>query len=677
MAVTQIVGPRIAPYWADPVEWTSTRAYEPFTFVTYQGDSYCSRQDTPIGIDITNDDYWVKVSDYNAQAVALQREMTNTIEAAESSMTNTIQAAENKMTSTINDAKEDFNESINVFNQYLPFDIEPKDGSSKGVTSDGINDAIGTVDSKIDSVNNKVDTIYPLDTIPTDGSIKGITSGGVYSSLYNCEKIYSTVEELKKATTYDGEIVATMSYYANDNGGAIYNISDTQNGLLNLTSIKLDNGLFANMHVSPYMHAESIGCKSNDTTFDNSTILNEFWQQYKNHGLIFDSGDYYFANTLSTNGPMYFNVNTYLHLNSENIIDVAVKINPDLTLGDLAIPSSMYDEYMCRIKCDRKANTGIEVYTGDSDKFTLVVCNAIKIGVHTRPTKVASKFDVGCFYMIDVVTDRSGAATEIGVQCGSYDCVFTKISTVNCMTGVVINGSNNEFQMIHPWQSTSDFWSGSVCVNAQSGFNKIETLRNDTLETSVAMSQTVATSLIINNLIVLMNDRIVAESMLQSYMLTDFDDASDYVIKNSQLYIKNYYNAADIPILKIGSTGKLPFRCEINLADYKNSKWDYDLNYMPAGTFLIDLSHSIAHKPTKFTSGFGTITCFKTGSTGSQIITRGPSGYVGENYLNYPTSDTWNTNAPTPLTVRYYDAYSSASMWFYLAAYGQSGLSNS
>ena len=116
MSVTQIVGPRIAPYWADPVEWTSTRAYEPFTFVTYQGDSYCSRQDIPIGIDIKNDDYWVKVSDYNAQAVALQRSMTKTIETAETNMSNTVQSAKNNLTDVINTAKADMNQSVSDVN---------------------------------------------------------------------------------------------------------------------------------------------------------------------------------------------------------------------------------------------------------------------------------------------------------------------------------------------------------------------------------------------------------------------------------------------------------------------------------------------------------------------------------------------------------------------------------
>lgn len=152
MAVTQIIGPRIAPYWADPAEWTSTRAYEPFTFVTYQGDSYCSRQDTPIGIDITNDDYWVKVSDYNAQAVALQRSMTQTIETAETNMADAIQTGKNDIAKAINDAeasmqqsvadvntvKNEYQSSLNSLNEIVPFDSKPVANSNKGVTSGGL-----------------------------------------------------------------------------------------------------------------------------------------------------------------------------------------------------------------------------------------------------------------------------------------------------------------------------------------------------------------------------------------------------------------------------------------------------------------------------------------------------------------------------------------------------------
>lgn len=102
MSITQIVGPRIKPLWADPVEWTSTRSYEAFMFVTYHGDSYCTRQDTPIGIQITNDDYWVKVSDYNAQAVALQRSVNNTLEANETAVQNMITKGQQNIEESVN-----------------------------------------------------------------------------------------------------------------------------------------------------------------------------------------------------------------------------------------------------------------------------------------------------------------------------------------------------------------------------------------------------------------------------------------------------------------------------------------------------------------------------------------------------------------------------------------------
>lgn len=102
MAVTQIIGPRQVPLWADPVEWTSTRAYEAYTFVTYQGDSYCTRQATPTGIQITNGDYWVKVSDYNAQAKALQESVNNTLNSNVSQVNTLIQNANSNMTAQVN-----------------------------------------------------------------------------------------------------------------------------------------------------------------------------------------------------------------------------------------------------------------------------------------------------------------------------------------------------------------------------------------------------------------------------------------------------------------------------------------------------------------------------------------------------------------------------------------------
>lgn len=75
MAVTQYIGARYVPLFADPIEWDGSKAYEPLTIVQYQGNSYTSRQSVPTGIDITNTSYWALTGNYNAQVEAYRREV--------------------------------------------------------------------------------------------------------------------------------------------------------------------------------------------------------------------------------------------------------------------------------------------------------------------------------------------------------------------------------------------------------------------------------------------------------------------------------------------------------------------------------------------------------------------------------------------------------------------------
>lgn len=58
---------RYVPLFADPLEWDNTRTYEPLTIVLYQGASYTSRQAVPVGIDISNTEFWALTGNYNAQ----------------------------------------------------------------------------------------------------------------------------------------------------------------------------------------------------------------------------------------------------------------------------------------------------------------------------------------------------------------------------------------------------------------------------------------------------------------------------------------------------------------------------------------------------------------------------------------------------------------------------------
>lgn len=67
MAVTQYIGARYVPLFADPIQWDSTKTYEPLTIVYSGGNSYTSKQFVPAGTPIDNDSYWALTGNYNAQ----------------------------------------------------------------------------------------------------------------------------------------------------------------------------------------------------------------------------------------------------------------------------------------------------------------------------------------------------------------------------------------------------------------------------------------------------------------------------------------------------------------------------------------------------------------------------------------------------------------------------------
>lgn len=75
MAVTEYIGPLVGPVFADPAEWTPTRSYEALTIVLNEGNSYTARQDVPIGVQLTNTDYWLETGNFNGQLEGYRKEV--------------------------------------------------------------------------------------------------------------------------------------------------------------------------------------------------------------------------------------------------------------------------------------------------------------------------------------------------------------------------------------------------------------------------------------------------------------------------------------------------------------------------------------------------------------------------------------------------------------------------
>ena len=58
-------------------EWDKTKIYEPLSIVQYQGNSFTSRQYTPSGVEITNEEYWASTGNYNAQVEQYRQDVRN------------------------------------------------------------------------------------------------------------------------------------------------------------------------------------------------------------------------------------------------------------------------------------------------------------------------------------------------------------------------------------------------------------------------------------------------------------------------------------------------------------------------------------------------------------------------------------------------------------------------
>lgn len=74
------IGPRTVIVPADPLEWNESTTYEYLTLVLAEsGNSYISKRDVPAGTPVTNTDYWIKSSDWNAQLSNIEKNLDNMI----------------------------------------------------------------------------------------------------------------------------------------------------------------------------------------------------------------------------------------------------------------------------------------------------------------------------------------------------------------------------------------------------------------------------------------------------------------------------------------------------------------------------------------------------------------------------------------------------------------------
>ena len=138
----QYVGARYVPIFAD-APWSSTNQYEPLTIVLYEGNSYTSRQSVPVGINITNEDFWAQTGNYNAQI----EQYRNEVKQLNSRITANAEAIDAEKTRA--------NEVETKLSHYSRINV-----MSFGADNTGKTDSYNAILSAIESANEKWATLY-------------------------------------------------------------------------------------------------------------------------------------------------------------------------------------------------------------------------------------------------------------------------------------------------------------------------------------------------------------------------------------------------------------------------------------------------------------------------------------------------------------------------------------
>lgn len=116
-------------------EWNKNINYERLIIVTHEGNSYTSRKDVPVGIDITNNDYWCCTGNYNSQVENYRQTVLSVISSNEEFKKSLSEHEENYY----NTLKESFEELKINFLKETVFNVKLYGAKGDGETDDTTN----------------------------------------------------------------------------------------------------------------------------------------------------------------------------------------------------------------------------------------------------------------------------------------------------------------------------------------------------------------------------------------------------------------------------------------------------------------------------------------------------------------------------------------------------------
>ena len=234
MAVSQYIGARYVPLFAEPLQWDSTKTYEPLTIVYNEGNSYTSKQSVPAGIPINNEAYWALTGNYNAQIEQYRAEVKSydgAIKANDAAIkAETVRAVKAEASKApIAHASEETTYGVGSETNYghvrLAVDSTPANSDATA----GIAATPKTVDAQVTSVKNELDrSINALNRTVADLQNK-IAETGKITSLYAIGDSYLAGHNPDGNVTSYGQLInqaLNLNAYKDDAvGGAKWDAS--------------------------------------------------------------------------------------------------------------------------------------------------------------------------------------------------------------------------------------------------------------------------------------------------------------------------------------------------------------------------------------------------------------------------------------------------------------------
>lgn len=227
--------------------WDNSEPYEPLTIVTYNNESYTSRQFVPAAADIADTDYWVKTGAYNAQIVALQ----DALPIAQFDSVNTVKDYIDELGSFL--PASDFDNS-NTVKAYI-------DATNDLLPASDF-DSVNTVKAYIDGFAD----ILPSNAFDSVNTVRGALNGRV--------RAFETVADMAAATDLAADMICHTNGFhtSGDGGAAFYEIkaSGTANAM---DIIACQDSLLAHLVITePFVTPEQFGAYG-DGTHDDTSVL--------------------------------------------------------------------------------------------------------------------------------------------------------------------------------------------------------------------------------------------------------------------------------------------------------------------------------------------------------------------------------------------------------------------